>query len=70
MARKLRPEGITANVVGPGWVRTDMGGSGASRSPEQGADTIMYLALGESVKGRTGKFFRDRREVDWLQSTL
>ena len=66
LARKLQSEGITANVVGPGWVRTDMGGSGASRSPEQGADTIVYLALDDSVKGRTGKFFRDRREVDWL----
>ena len=28
----------------PGWVRTDMGGSGAPRSVEEGADTAVWLA--------------------------
>ena len=32
------------NSVCPGWVRTDMGGENASRSVEEGADTIVWLA--------------------------
>ena len=32
------------NSVCPGWVRTDMGGKNATRSVEQGADTIVWLA--------------------------
>ena len=31
----LKPRGITVAVINPGWVRTDMGGSGASISPEE-----------------------------------
>jgi NAD(P)-dependent dehydrogenase (short-subunit alcohol dehydrogenase family) len=31
---------FTVNSVCPGWVRTDMGGQGATRSVEEGADTI------------------------------
>jgi hypothetical protein len=36
---------VFGNVsVCPGWVCTDMGGSGAPRSVEEGADTIVWLA--------------------------
>ena len=31
----LGPRGITVVVMNPGWVRTDMGGTGASISPEE-----------------------------------
>jgi NAD(P)-dependent dehydrogenase (short-subunit alcohol dehydrogenase family) len=31
----LKHRGIIVAVINPGWVRTDMGGSGASISPEQ-----------------------------------
>jgi hypothetical protein len=41
-----------------------MGGAGAPRSVEQGADTIVWLAtLPDS--GPTGEFFRDRRPIPW-----
>ena len=40
---------IKINAMCPGWVRTDMGGSAATRSVEQGADTAVWLA---SVAGR------------------
>ena len=39
LASELRGSGILVNSVCPGWVRTDMGGSGATRSVEEGADT-------------------------------
>ena len=39
----LRADGIAVNSMCPGWVRTDMGGAGATRSVEEGADTAVWL---------------------------
>lgn len=52
------------NSVCPGWVRTDMGGQNATRSVEQGADTIVWLAA-DAPQTLTGKFLRDRKEIPW-----
>jgi NAD(P)-dependent dehydrogenase (short-subunit alcohol dehydrogenase family) len=52
------------NSVCPGWVRTDMGGSGATRSVKEGADTIVWLAT-DAPQKLTGKFLRDRKEIPW-----
>lgn len=52
------------NAVCPGWVRTDMGGAGASRSVAQGAETIVWLAT-EAPQTLTGKFLRDREVIPW-----
>ena len=55
---------VKVNAVCPGWVRTRMGGTGASRSVERGAETIVWLAtLPED--GPSGGFFRDRRAIPW-----
>jgi len=35
-----------------------------SLTPEQGADTVVYLASSPEVEGVTGKYFVRRREVD------
>ncbi|WP_375446717.1 SDR family oxidoreductase [uncultured Fibrella sp.] len=56
--------GVAVNSVCPGWVRTDMGGKGASRSVEQGAETIVWLAT-DAPATETGKFWRDRKEIAW-----
>ena len=55
---------FAVNSVCPGWVRTDMGGRNATRSVEEGADTIVWLAS-ESPHELTGKFLRDRKEIPW-----
>lgn len=63
LPRDLAP-GVKVNAVCPGWVRTRMGGSGASLSPEEGAGTAVWLAtLPED--GPTGGFFRRRRPIEW-----
>jgi len=64
LAAELRGSGILVNACCPGWVRTDMGGPGAPRSPEQGADTPIWLAT-LPTDGPTGGFFRDRRRIPW-----
>jgi NAD(P)-dependent dehydrogenase (short-subunit alcohol dehydrogenase family) len=64
LAEGLRADRVAVNSMCPGWVRTDMGGPGATRSVEEGADTAVWLA-DEAPQELTGKFFRDRREIPW-----
>ena len=63
VARELPPN-IKINSMCPGWVRTRMGGMGATRSPEEGADTALWLASLPS-DGPSGGFFRDRKPIAW-----
>ena len=63
LADVLRDKGVLVNSMYPGWVRTDMGGSSAPRSVAEGADTAVWLATGNV--GRTGRFFKDRKEISW-----
>jgi NAD(P)-dependent dehydrogenase (short-subunit alcohol dehydrogenase family) len=63
LVREL-PRSIKINAACPGWVRTRMGGQAANRSPEEGADTPIWLAtLPED--GPSGGFFRDRHLIEW-----
>lgn len=64
LARELAddPRRIRVNAACPGWVRTRMGGESAPRSPEEGADTPVWLAL-EAPDELTGLFFRSRARV-------
>ncbi len=63
-AGALRADNIAVNSVCPGWVRTDMGGTNANRSVEEGAETIVWLAA-DALQQETGKFWQDKKEIDW-----
>jgi NAD(P)-dependent dehydrogenase (short-subunit alcohol dehydrogenase family) len=64
LADTYRADGVLVNAVDPGWVRTDMGGPSALRSPQEGAVTIVWLATLPD-DGQTGGFFRDRWAIEW-----
>jgi len=55
---------VTVNSMNPGWVHTRMGGSSAPRTPEEGADTAIWLATMEKG-GPHGQFFEDREPIEW-----
>ena len=63
-ATELSESNIAVNSVCPGWCRTEMGGEGAPRSPEEGAAGIVWLAT-EAAHQLTSRFFRDREEIAW-----
>jgi NAD(P)-dependent dehydrogenase (short-subunit alcohol dehydrogenase family) len=75
LARRLKGTGVTANCMHPGVVGTGffnkIGGLTGKflrlfapfmRTPEKGADTIIWLASSPEVEGITGKYFVDRKE--------
>lgn len=74
LARRLQGTGVTANAMHPGLVRTGFGHNNSGLitrifgvlqrfglTPEQGADTAVYLASSPDVEGVTGKYFIKRR---------
>ena len=74
LARSLQGTGVTANCLHPGFVATRFGDqSGGLIShfvwfakffaipPEEGAQTIVYLASSPDVAGMTGKYFEECR---------
>jgi NAD(P)-dependent dehydrogenase (short-subunit alcohol dehydrogenase family) len=55
---------FAVSSVCPGWVRTDMGGTNATRSIAEGATGIVWLAA-DAPQSETGKFWRDRKVIPW-----
>ncbi|TXT55883.1 MAG: hypothetical protein BAJATHORv1_30266 [Candidatus Thorarchaeota archaeon] len=76
LAEKIENYGITINSLHPGFVRTNFGrknmGLGArfffkltspfQKSPEEGAETPLFLATSPEVKDVTGKYFANKEE--------
>ncbi len=63
LARELQGD-LKVNACCPGWVHTRMGGPQAPKSPEQGADTPVWLAT-LPADGPNGGFFRNRKPIAW-----
>src|SRR3984893_15488731 len=76
LARQLKGTGVTANCLHPGFVATRIGDESdalISRfawlakliaiSPEQGAETIVYLASSPAVAETTGEYFYKRQPI-------
>ena len=54
---------LSVNSICPGWVATDMGGRGAPRSVEEGADGAVWLAT--TGDPPSGGFYRNRKPIPW-----
>jgi NAD(P)-dependent dehydrogenase (short-subunit alcohol dehydrogenase family) len=75
LARRLTGTGVTTNAFHPGFVATRFGDESGgflsygirfakklfALSPEQGAETLIYLASSPEVEGVTGRYFYKRR---------
>ncbi|XP_014391143.1 PREDICTED: carbonyl reductase [NADPH] 1 [Myotis brandtii] len=61
-----RGDKILLNACCPGWVRTDLTGPQAPKSPEEGAETPVFLALLPSdAEGPHGQFLFEKKVEQW-----
>jgi NAD(P)-dependent dehydrogenase (short-subunit alcohol dehydrogenase family) len=77
LARRLQGSGVTANVLLPGFTATNLGKNSGSlrssilfkmvrpmqQSAKKGAETSIYLASSDEVKGVSGKCFEKKKET-------
>ncbi|MDS0261378.1 SDR family NAD(P)-dependent oxidoreductase [Haloarcula sp. S1CR25-12] len=64
LAGEYGDDGLLANSVCPGYVRTDMTDGDAPRTPERGAETPVWLARFRP-EAPSGGFWRDRQRIHW-----
>nr|MBA2510686.1 SDR family oxidoreductase [Rubrobacteraceae bacterium] len=76
LAERLKGTGVTATCMHPGAVNTRFGTNNSGpftilfrlfkpfmRAPEQGADTVIWLASSPEVEGASGRYYSDRKLV-------
>ena len=64
LAADLQPRGIMVDCFHPGWVKTPLGGVGATIEPHEATHTPLYLATRPSSEN-TGLFWQDCRSMLW-----
>lgn len=77
MANMVKGTSVTANALEPGFVRTNFARSNGgihnfymnlvmvfAKSPEEGAQTSIFLASSPDVEGTTGKYFANCKAVE------
>lgn len=77
LAERLKGTGVTATCMHPGAVNTRFGANNSGpmtilfrlskpfmRTPEQGADTVVWLASSPEVEGVTGRYYADRKPIE------
>jgi len=83
IARRLEGTGVTANALHPGFIKTNMAANNgwfvrlllpfihsSSLTPEQGAQTSIYLASSPEVEGVSGKYFIKCKQVPSSPASL
>jgi NAD(P)-dependent dehydrogenase (short-subunit alcohol dehydrogenase family) len=77
LARRMAGKGVTVNAMAPGLVKTNIGQEEGrlyafskrmadffgGKTPEQGADTLVWLATAPEVAGVTGQYFEKRKAM-------
>jgi NAD(P)-dependent dehydrogenase (short-subunit alcohol dehydrogenase family) len=75
LARRLEGIGVTVNALHPGVIRTSLGETAdlksklfkllklPFKSPDKGAEPVIYLATSDDVREKTGRFFLLKREI-------
>lgn len=77
LAERLEGTGVTATCMHPGAVNTRFGSNNSGlftiffrafkpfmRTPEQGADTLIWLASSPDVEGISGRYYSDRKPIE------
>jgi NAD(P)-dependent dehydrogenase (short-subunit alcohol dehydrogenase family) len=77
LAERLKGTGVTATCMHPGAVNTRFGTSNRGpmtllfrafkpfmRTPDQGADTVIWLASSPEVEGLSGRYYADRKPLE------
>jgi len=65
LAIDLRPEGVIAAVLHPGWVQTDMGGRGAPIDPQTSVSGLRQVIAGLTPEQSGGFFNYDGQRLPW-----
>src|SRR5215210_3110587 len=77
LAGRLKGTGVTATCMHPGAVNTRFGTNNSGpmtilfrlfkpfmRTPDQGADTVIWLASSPEVEGVSGRYYSDRKPIE------